>query len=75
MLTLRYKVHFFAGEQLLKITELKDIPVFKAKQIIKEEYMRNNKVTSVKLYAYGFEKRIAYKLSSSNQKWEVLKDE
>lgn len=70
MLTLRYKAHFFAGEQLLKITELKDIPVFKAKQIIKEEYMRNNKVTSVKLYAYGFEKRMIYRLY--DKRWSVI---
>ncbi len=32
MLTLRYKAHFFAGEQLLKVSELKDMPVHKATQ-------------------------------------------
>lgn len=70
MLTLRYKAHFFAGEQLLKVSELKDIPVFKAKQIVKAEYLRKGKVTAVKLYAYGFEKRMIYRLASS-KKWEI----
>lgn len=73
MLTLRYKAHFFAGEQLLKVSELKDIPVFKAKQIVKAEYLRNGKVTAVKLYAYCFEKRMIYRLASS-KKWEIEND-
>lgn len=70
MLTLRYKAHFFAGEQLLKVTELKDMPVFKAKQIVKAEYLRNGKVAAVKLYAYGFEKRMIYRLS--DKCWSVV---
>lgn len=73
MLTLRYKAHFFAGEQLLKVSEFKNMPVFKAKQLVKEEYLRNGKVTAVKLYAYGFEKRMIYRLSSS-KKWEIEND-
>lgn len=72
MLTLRYKAHFFAGEQLLKVSELKDMPVFKAKQLVKEEYLRNGKVTAVKLYAYGFEKRMIYKLS--DKRWSVVNE-
>lgn len=72
MLTLRYKAHFFAGEQLLKVTELKNMPVFKAKQLVKEEYLRNGKVTAVKLYAYGFEKRMIYKLSCKC--WSVVNE-
>ena len=75
MLTLRYKAHFFAGEQLLKVSEFKDMPVFRAKQIIKTHFSKQTEANTVKLFAYGFEKRIAYKLSSSTQKWEVLKDE
>lgn len=72
MLTLRYKAHFFAGEQLLKVTELKNMPVFKAKQLVKEEYLRNGKVTAVKLYAYGFEKRMIYKLS--DKRWSMVNE-
>ena len=72
MLTLRYKAHFFAGEQLLKVSEFKNMPVFKAKQLVKEEYLRNGKVTAVKLYAYGFEKRMIYKLSCKC--WSVVNE-
>lgn len=72
MLTLRYKAHFFAGEQLLKVTEFKNMLVFKAKQLVKEEYLRNGKVTAVKLYAYGFEKRMIYKLSCKC--WSVVNE-
>ena len=72
MLTLRYKAHFFAGEQLLKVSDFKNMPVFKAKQLVKEEYLRNGKVTAVKLYAYGFEKRMIYKLSCKC--WSVVNE-
>lgn len=68
---IRYKAHFYAHGTCKNVEELKDIPVDKAKRMMKQILDVDNGIDTIILIAYGFEQRTKYKITRTNPKWKI----